>query len=348
MNATPAEHPRIFDFNHNLTQDVPVLADGDINDFTAVLRGLARGTYPRQDAVPKALNAYNLTQTDQRNAWAYFHDITEVQAADAQGPVQIALDAKVIADLNTPWQSMRPGDPQVAGNKANYRFLCFIHKHRINTRYSGQKAVYTISIWDREFEWMTWHDMYPHERATRRIDVENFWQLINAPGCRFLEPRDEFMRDRFRWRMNYHACEKMESALRDIIAPRFTLWAVMAVGIYHMNNGSTDRHCYIVPDEFEVFAGSESTFLPNMFVRLLWLCMRSPRQGKEQDWDGRTDAYEGNDEMRRFVEQFRIVDRLAGMKVDVGKVVKGFIQEGSLGWLRGVTWFLPALRIPPG
>ncbi|KAI0864427.1 hypothetical protein F4860DRAFT_407058 [Xylaria cubensis] len=194
---------------------------------------------------------------------------------------------------------------------------------------------------------MTWHDMYPHERATRRRDVEYFWQLVNAPGCVFLQQRDVFMRTRFRWRMNYHACEKTEAALRDVIAPRFTLWAVMAIGIHHMNNGSTDRHCYLVPDEFEVFAGSEGTFLPNLFVRLLWLCMRSPREGREREWNGRTDAYEGNDELKRFVEQFRILDRLAGMKTDVGKVVKGFIQEGSLDWVRGVTWFFPALRIPP-
>ncbi|KAI1758424.1 hypothetical protein F4782DRAFT_525121 [Xylaria castorea] len=349
MNPTPAQHPGVFEFDHNVSRDLPILAEEDISDFTAVLRGLARGTYPRQDAVPNALNAYNLTQTDQRKAWAYFHEITDVQAADArpQHEPEISLDDDVIADLNTPWQGMRPDDPQLAGDKASYRFLCFIHRHRIKTRYSGQKAVYTISIWDRELEWLSWHDMYPHGRSTRQRDVDHFWRVVDAPDCAFLQPRDVFMKERVRWRMTYHACEKAEAALRDSIAPRYTLWAVMAIGLHHMNNGSTDRHINLVPDEFEVFAGSEDVFLPTMFVRLLWLCMRSPRQGEEQDWDGRTDAYDGNDELKKFVDQFRIVDRLAGMKADVRRVVKALIQEGSLDWLKGVTWFFPTLRILP-
>ncbi|KAI0451289.1 hypothetical protein F5B21DRAFT_516803 [Xylaria acuta] len=188
--------------------------------------------------------------------------------------------------------------------------------------------------------------MYPHDRATRQRDVARFWEIVDAPDCRFLEPRQELLRDKLRWRMTYHACEKVEAALRDTIAPRHTLWAVMAIGLYHMNNGNTERHVNFVPDEFEVFSGSEDGFLPTMFVRLLWLCMRSPRKGEEQNWDGRTDGYNGDDELRRFVEQFRIAERLTWMKADVRRVVKAFIQEGSLDWLRGVRWFFPALRIP--
>ncbi|KAI8955384.1 hypothetical protein F4801DRAFT_325777 [Xylaria longipes] len=194
---------------------------------------------------------------------------------------------------------------------------------------------------------MSWHDMYPHDRGTRQKDVLHFWETVDAPGLAFMQKRHEFSRDKIRWRMTYHACERLEAGLRDIVAPRETLWAVMAIGLYHMNNAKTRRHINMVPDTFEVFCGSDDSFLPTLFVRLLWLCMRSPREGEEQNWDGRTDGFDGNQELRRFVEQFRIVDRLTGMKADVRSIVNEFIREGSLKWLKDVTWFFPALRIPP-
>ncbi|KAI0469076.1 hypothetical protein F4859DRAFT_488469 [Xylaria cf. heliscus] len=152
MNATPAEHPVSYQFNNDLTVDLPVLTEQDIDDFTVVLKCIARGTYPWEHAVVNALNAYNLTQDDDQKAWAYFYPVTDIPARDNEDnrPPQIALDGDVIADLEVPWQGMRPEDPQLPRDKASYRFLCFIHRHYIDTRYKGSRFVYTISIWDRE------------------------------------------------------------------------------------------------------------------------------------------------------------------------------------------------------
>jgi hypothetical protein len=137
---------------------LPVLDEEDISDLSAVIKGLAQGRYPRLDAVPRALNAYNLNPEDAntKKAWAYFHSITEVPAVDERlrNPLQIVLDDGVLDDLEVPWRSIYPGQfPDIAVDERgtpSYRFVCFIHKHRINMKFSGQRAVYTISIWDRE------------------------------------------------------------------------------------------------------------------------------------------------------------------------------------------------------
>ncbi|KAI0204525.1 hypothetical protein F4808DRAFT_456973 [Astrocystis sublimbata] len=341
-NARPAEHPRIFTFDQALTDDLPVLSAQNLSDLSSVLRALSHGVYPRFEAIVTALNAYNLTHGHDR-AWAYFHDISILKDAEnVYEPYEINLDHDVINDLNMPWQ--RTG---IDAPRAKYRFLCFIHRHTIDMKYKGQKVLYTISVWDREFEWMVWHDMYHRGRRERQRDVQYFWENVIVPDVAFLANRRVFMRDQFRWRMAYHAYEIAENALHNIIEPRHTMWAVMAIGLHYMNKGPTDeRHIQVVPDQISVFGGSEEQYLPSIFIRLLWLPMRSPRQGQEENWDGRMDNLNDNDEMRTFVERFRIIERLSWMKKDVRNLVRVFIQEGSLDFLRGVTWFFPALRIP--
>jgi hypothetical protein len=78
------------------------------------------------------------------------------QAAFRRGTLstpRIRLPDKVLADTYQPWHTIKPGDGggASAGVSGNYRFICFIHSHRVfreNTRRST--AVYTITIWDRE------------------------------------------------------------------------------------------------------------------------------------------------------------------------------------------------------
>ncbi|KAI0437913.1 hypothetical protein F4803DRAFT_570177 [Xylaria telfairii] len=348
MAGTPAAHQRLFIFNPELTESVPVLAEDEVSDITSVLKGIARGTYPRQDAVPRVLNAYNLTTTGARTTWAYFHtEIIRIPVNNEDRDLRIELDDEVIADLDTPWQGMRPEADKLEGDKASYRFICFIHRHPIVTRHTGPKAVYTISIWDREMDWMSWYDMYPHDRATRQQNVEHFWNRVVVPDCRFMLPRQHFVRDKLRWRVNYRACEKAEGALRNTIPPRHTLWTVMAIGLHHMNNGGTERHIHLMSDEFEFFAGSRDSLLPTMFVRMIWLFLRAPKAGEEMTWDGRTDGFNDDDDMRAFFEQFRVIDRLTWLREDLQKILKLFMRHGALDWVSTIDWFFPALRIPP-
>ncbi|KAI8623254.1 hypothetical protein F5Y19DRAFT_493144 [Xylariaceae sp. FL1651] len=363
-----APHPIPFDVDSEISETLPILDADDVNHLTAVLRGLAQGRCPRVDAVPRALNAYNFNKRNNDNGkktWAYFHSITDVASVDDRPPRNrpgIMLNDNVLDDLEIPWHTMRPnprGGGMLAGEPPSYRFVCFIHKHRIPTKYSGKKAVYTISIWDRECDELTWHDTYIHSRRVRRAAVRRFWEEVFTPGLPFTHPRREFLA-KIRYRTAYHTCEAVEATIRDAVAPHHTLWAVMAIALHHMNHGAVDRQVSIVPDKLEVFGGQARELLPALFAHLLCLCLRAPRQDREgegEDKEGDGGEEEGNDDdddghgrgddrsMRAFVEKFKIIDRLTWMKTRVRRLLEARMGQEDGVWLRDMGWLFRALRI---
>ncbi|KAL7621857.1 hypothetical protein AAE478_007357 [Parahypoxylon ruwenzoriense] len=279
-------------------RNLPDLDDEEFGHLTAVLKALARGSYPRLEAVPLALNAYNCNQRASPDAnadadaeplpWAYFYPITVVAPEDVPLRVRpiIDLDARITEDLGKPW--------------CHVRFLCFIHKHKINRKATTQKGVHTISIWDREWDELTWHDTYHISRSSRRREIQRFWEFAEVTGFPSTTPREEFM-ERIRYRTVYHVAEHIEDTLRNAIPPRHTLWAVCAAALHHMNN-ARDPHVSIVPDKLELFGGQARGLLPRLFAHLLWLCLDA-----RPEW--------GRGEQERFVGQCRILDRLAWMRL---------------------------------
>ncbi|KAK5626109.1 hypothetical protein RRF57_001824 [Xylaria bambusicola] len=339
--------PRIFQFNDSITKSLPILGEDDIDDLTAVLKSLAKGRHPRQASIAKVLNAYNITQATEKRAWAYFHSITAIPTADADVPRPvIELDHQILNDLKKPWHSIHfsteHGDE--AGGSASYRFICFIHKHFIRRGSGRQRPLYTISIWDRELEEMAWHDTYSHERAARQRDVHRFWEIVRMPRCPFVELRREFL-GKIRWRMNYRACEKIEAAIRGVIPPQDTLYAIMSIGLYYMTQGSVNRRVDIVPDNIEFFGGTARELLPQMFVRLLWLYLRAPKEGSESEWDAEMVNLNDDEDAKDYVRQLRIADKLGWMKVYVRKELEAHMEEQKGRWLRRVKWLFSALRI---
>ncbi|KAI4859166.1 hypothetical protein F4820DRAFT_440610 [Hypoxylon rubiginosum] len=176
--TTPPIKPVPFHYDEDDRRNTPNLDDEEFDHLTAVLKALARGSYPRLDSVPLALNAYNCNRRgnsayEEEDPWAYFHPITTITPEEVplrRRPV-VQLDDKILKDLKKPWVSIRVGDKfggsreaeasrpgrgnnrgkqQQQQNSAQYRFICFIHKHRIDRRGTPQKGVHTISIWDRE------------------------------------------------------------------------------------------------------------------------------------------------------------------------------------------------------
>lgn len=154
---SPAPKPAPFRYRDNNPQNlIPDLDDEQFDALTVVLRALAKGSYPRLDAVPLALNAYNCINNrgdDNDMPWAYFHTVTLVAPEGTPMKTRpiIELDEAIIEDLEKPWVPLRSGGGGGARqDSARYRFLCFIHKHRIDRRATFQKGVHTISIWDRE------------------------------------------------------------------------------------------------------------------------------------------------------------------------------------------------------
>ncbi|OTA62214.1 hypothetical protein K449DRAFT_49399 [Hypoxylon sp. EC38] len=174
-DSTPsALRPTPFQYPDDDLRNLPDLNDEEFDSLTAVLKALARGAYPRLDAVPLALNAYNCNKRDggeDTEPWAHFHEITIITPEDAHRRVrpEIELDEAILEDLEKPWKPLRSryvqaGDGEWESrsgegwapelNSARYRFICFIHKHRIDRRMTSQKGVHTISIWDREVRYV--------------------------------------------------------------------------------------------------------------------------------------------------------------------------------------------------
>ncbi|KAI1263176.1 hypothetical protein F5Y18DRAFT_438254 [Xylariaceae sp. FL1019] len=354
MVGIAAKVPLPFQSNDDAADPLPILDEFEVSDLSAVLSGIAKGTYPRMDAIPQALNAYNYRKIVQgeRKVWAYFHTVTEVSDNMSRQPPDIILDDKILNDIDMEYIPLWPFSRDAARiaaeanpvPTASYRLICFIHKHRINIKNSTQKTVFTISIWDREMKEMTWHDTYPYGRANRRKAIKHFWHTVNMPASTktFSLSREEFV-TKIRYRTIYHTCENIEAALRVVVAPRNTLWGVMGIAIHHMNHMATKKYACLVPDHIELFGGQGYEFLPQLFVHLLYLCLRSPwqrRQGKVFQGPVQIRAPDHN-EKRMFVERCRIIDRLPWMKTRVLRQLVERMGENS----RDVRWLSPLLRI---
>ncbi len=383
--------PLPFHFDNSNLRDIPRLDDDEFDDIVVTLKTLSKGKYPRQDAVPTALNAYNCGQPDK--PWAYFHPVTSLETlADGswkEFPLILLPDA-LLEDLGRPWksirfsenynssgessQSNRKGDigggsssssgPSVwAGAGARYRFLCFIHEHKLSLRPNSRRSVYTISIWDREWDELTWHDTYHVGRSARRLDARQFWRTVAIPGfaplraiaarasgmspppmrSRPRSPRDAFL-TRVRFRTVYHASERLADAMRELPPPRHTLWSVMAVGLHHMNRGGDDPQAAAVPDTLEYFAGHGRDLLPRLFAHLLCLCLDTlgldDEPGPEGEGDeGKARQQRDEEEKGAFVRQFRVTEHLSWMRTQTRKHL-----EAHLPWDTR-DWVLEALRI---
>ncbi|KAK7744386.1 hypothetical protein SLS62_010175 [Diatrype stigma] len=188
--------------------------------------------------------------------------------------------------------------------RARYRYVCYIHEHKVSLRPGSRRSVYTISVWDREWNELTWHDAYPVGRAARRAEARLFWDRAAAQpgfplfpravvavsgmalggsgggggaggvGGRDDNPRRTFV-DRIRVRdRHYRAAERLGAAMRDHPPPRFTLWSVMGIAMHHMNHAHDAPHASIVPDYLEYFGGHQRELLPRLFAHLLSLCLQ--------------------------------------------------------------------------
>ncbi|KAI3321165.1 hypothetical protein HD806DRAFT_546603 [Xylariaceae sp. AK1471] len=352
-DAKAADHPSRFTFDDELTNQLPILDQQESDDLAAVIRSLAIGRAPRIGAVTTALNAYNIVQTpvNGKRTWAYFHTITDISPADARlkFPPRIALEDNVLNDLFTPWHSINP-DPNQGGQSAktaSYRFICFIHKHRVGPRTGKYQNIFTISIWDRELDEMTWHDVYPRGRRDRRAAIMHFWEIVETPACEFTHPRAAFL-TKIRYRTAYHACERIEAATRVTIEPPATLFSIISIGLQHMNDGGQDRQVSIVPDKLEIFGGTATTLLPRWFARLLCLCLHAPRQNHEGEWDAAKGGIRNEVKLKELVERFCMAknsERMDWMRTRGRIQLEALMKEPGGAWLKNIEWLFDTLRM---
>ncbi|KAI1141240.1 hypothetical protein F5Y05DRAFT_423137 [Hypoxylon sp. FL0543] len=347
----PPVKPAPFRYTDNSPRNLPDLNNDEFESLTAVLKALARGGYPRLDAVPLALNAFNCNKrtdgTEDLEPWAHFHPVTIITPENARRREhqELELDVEILEDLTKPWRSIRDTHIRRGGawvmqlgrdwtpqeHLARYRFICFIHKHRIDRRPSSQKGVHTISIWDREWDELTWHDTYHVDREVRRREIKQFWQEVSVPGIVVGAHREDFM-SRIRYRTVYHICERIEDTIRATVPPRNTLWAVIGAALFHMNN-VRDSQVSIVPDRLELFGAYGRGLIPSFFAHLLCLCLDA-----RPAWNRR--------QQEAFVKQLRILDRLPWMRLYTRKHLElrdmddgnggGAGQGQSRDWVYGI------------
>ncbi|RYP64658.1 hypothetical protein DL771_008671 [Monosporascus sp. 5C6A] len=353
MAAPPEPLPALplpFEYGQSRKENIPQLSDEELEDIVAMLKALSKGKYPRKDALPTALNAYNCRKQPRKKSWAYFHPITSLEIRKATGHWKeypsIDLPEELVNDLiaeREPWESLRRGKDYTpdtaegmrkgaARNPSRYRFLCFIHEHRVSVG-AGRRAVYTISVWDREWGELTWHDTYALGRRGRRDDVRRFWAAAATTSPDFARvvggnPRGGML---MRFRTAYHAGERVGDVLREAVPPRHTLWSVAAIGVHHMNRVG-DPHASIVPDRLEYFGGCGRDLLPRLFASLLRLCLQEGARGE--------DAAGGrSEENERFVWQFWITENLGWMRTETRKILEAWWPGEASAWV------LEALRI---
>lgn len=323
----------------------------------------------------------------------------------------IDLPKPVLADLKKPWDSIRfkkdyqpplfhhrsrgfPPNPDTNPNLnpdvtrepeprqgARYRFLCFIHSHVLSLRPGSRRGIYTISIWDREWEELTWHDTYAQGRGARRADARLFWRgAASSLGFPFLHlhlhtrssgsrmrmrnieednPREAF-EHRIRFRTVYHAASRLGDALREHPNPRHTLWAVMGVAMHHMNRGGEDPHVGVVPDRLEYFAAFERDLLPRLWAHLFLLCFGVKRgRGGGGGGGGNEDEDEDEDDEEEGEGQGEGLEQQNRRREELVSFVKQFWILERLEWMRAKTrkhlqgrlsredvgWVFEALRI---
>ncbi|RYP75795.1 hypothetical protein DL769_003751 [Monosporascus sp. CRB-8-3] len=355
MAAPPKPLPALplpFEYGQSQKENIPQLSDEELGDIVAMLKALSKGKYPRKDALPTALNAYNCRKQPRKKSWAYFHPITSLEIRKTTGHWKeypsVDLPEELVDDLldeREPWESIRRGEDYAhasgtaeglregaARNPSRYRFLCFIHEHRVPVG-AGRRAVYTISVWDREWGELTWHDTYALGRRGRRDDVRRFWAAAAATSPDFARvvggnPRGGML---MRFRTVYHAGERVGDVLREAVPPRHTLWSVAAIGVHHMNRVG-DPHASIVPDRLEYFGGCGRDLLPRLFASLLRLCLQEGAR-VEDAAGGRSE------ESERFVRQFWITENLGWMRTGTRKILEAWWPGEASAWV------LEALRI---
>lgn len=134
----------------------------------SVLRDLTLGKRPRVDDLPTLLNLHQgrFVEADDNRVMVYFHpnvvhvpNLEEQKPGNQSQPAVVEILEQAKQDLKRRWFVLRKtyraaSDQQQtpdAVEYGTYRFLFFIHSHRIDTdRFPFQNTVYTVSIWDRE------------------------------------------------------------------------------------------------------------------------------------------------------------------------------------------------------
>lgn len=144
---------------------MPVLRANEARIFDEIIQELRQGNSLGFDNHPDtnwelglttALNAMNSAMDDHAKSkpWAYFAPITIVRdstAPNSKPSPGITLPPRIYSDIDVPWTTAHMPHPyRHDANLPRYRYVVFIHRHKVRGAANYNNPIYTMSVWDRE------------------------------------------------------------------------------------------------------------------------------------------------------------------------------------------------------
>ncbi|KAK8099096.1 uncharacterized protein PG998_012337 [Apiospora kogelbergensis] len=218
---------------------------------------------------------------------AYHTSATKKTAHPDTQPVVNIMD-HVEEDMQLRWRVLRrsyrsSSEEQRATNVSKYgvyRFLFFIHEHFIREPTNPyQNTVYTVSIWDREWDELIWHDVYPYGRKERRAAIHHFWTRATTNFLPEHLSASDLGRNTvnpekigtMRFNTTYHAYEDPNYRTPP---PRETISFVLALAVYHVNEATYDDQV-VMPKTDDYIWGQRTELIPRLIFCGLVICLES-------------------------------------------------------------------------
>lgn len=85
------------------------------------------------------------------------------------------MSAQLGRDRRVPFPSVLAFLLHWAPNAKKYRLYCYFHRHEKPAGGRYDDIVYSLTVWDRENNQMSWHDPWHQGHAARRADIQTFW-----------------------------------------------------------------------------------------------------------------------------------------------------------------------------
>ncbi|KAK7959971.1 uncharacterized protein PG986_004825 [Apiospora aurea] len=300
-----------------------------------------------------ALNAYNVRFPErEQRVWAYFHwrgakscldvpsspgpgfDWTSTDSQAKTGTTsdtRARLSAQLYREQISPWPSVINFPFRWVPNGYKYRLWCYIHRHEKPAGGRYDDIVYSMSVWDRENNQISWHDPWGHQNhAARWADIQTLWANA-APG---------YLQNRPLVAVPYTSLRNLQTTTHRRMKPKFSQVACVALGVWLMNH-LDDPAPLRPPDRGEVLTGMLGTQFANLAV-VLFQTLRESSEQQAVD----ISLHGSGHTTRQFVRQaYRVNNDNARMRRQVRQALRIKFTHNPNLRSRG-QWILDAM-VPP-
>ncbi|KAK8030264.1 hypothetical protein PG993_011555 [Apiospora rasikravindrae] len=309
--------------------------------------------YLLDSGISTALNAYNLRIPErEQRVWAYFHwrraqscldvpaapgpgfDWTNTAAQASSSTLSQAITRQsfqLYREHTAPWPSVINLPFRWVPNGRKYRLWCYIHRHEKPAGGKYYDIVYSMSVWDRENDQISWHDPWGHQNhAARWADVQALWANA-APG---------HLQNRPIVAVPYTSLGNLQTTTHRRMKPKFSQIACVALGVWLMNH--LDEPAPLrPPDRGEVLTGMTGTQFADLAVVLFQTLRESNNQQVED-----IGMHGSSHSTRQWVRQaYRVNNDNARMRRQLRKALKIKFTHNPNLRSRG-QWILDAM-VPP-